>query len=127
MKKAVIGLVAVVAVAAVVFAFFFVNNPERKIIGKWANSSGNIVFEFSEDGKVKIPIDFFNLGLEGDISGTYVINKKADSITFNFSFLLIDYNRTCDFEFKGDTLKLTDQKSGKPMTLIKQEASTSAI
>jgi len=124
LKKLLGAFVALVLVAALACTYVFViKDPEKKIVGKWANSTGNIVFEFTEDGKVNLPIDFFNLGFEADINGTYKIDKKADTITFYFTFIMIDYSRTCDFKFKGNNLTLTDQKTQKAMTLIRQDSS----
>lgn len=128
MKKLLGSLVALVLVAALAGSYyvFVIKDPERQIVGKWKNPETNIVFEFNEDGHVTVPIDFFGLGFEADIDGTYVIDKKTDTVAFTFSFglNLIKYNRTCDFKFEDDKLTLTDQKTEKSMIFTRQENTT---
>ncbi len=121
MKK-VIGLLAgAVVIAAIAFIFLsVVSNPEKQILGKWTNTSSGYGFVFSEDGTVKFPVEFFDVGFEADINGKYSIDKKEDKITFTFSFFSVEYSKIYDFEIKGDTLTLTNDKR-KATVFIKQE------
>lgn len=96
------------------------SNPEKQILGTWTESTGNIGVEFSEDGKVKIPIGIFDLPVNADIDGEYTLNKKEKTVTFAFSVFTINYERTYVFEIDKDTLILTNPSSGKKITLIRQ-------
>ncbi len=122
MKK-VIGLVAVLA-AVVLGAFVFMtvaNNPEKRIVGEWTNVNNNYSLKFSENGEVDIPVEFFDVGFEADITGKYSLNKKTEEITFSFSFLLVEYNKTYDFRIKGDSLTLTSESTGKSTVFTRQK------
>jgi len=122
MKK-IIGLLAgaaIIAAAALIF-LTVVNNPEKQIIGKWMNASSSYGFEFAEDGTVQFPVEFFDLGFEADINGKYSIDKKDDEITFTFSFFSIEYSKTYDFKFKGDSLTLTSDKDKTTIFTRQQE------
>ncbi len=121
MKKLIVALVAILIVAALAFTYIFViNNPEKQIIGKWLDATENYGFEFAEDGTVKFPLEFFNLGFEADINGKYVVDKKAETITFTFSAFTLDYSRTYSMIIKGDSLTLTNAKTGKSTIFTKQ-------
>lgn len=96
------------------------SNPEKQILGTWTESTGSIGVEFSEDGKVKIPIGIFDLPVNADIDGEYTLNKKEKTVTFAFSVFMINYERTYEFEIDKDTLILTNPDSGKKITLIRQ-------
>ncbi|MGI6249405.1 MAG: DUF5640 domain-containing protein [Acutalibacteraceae bacterium] len=113
MKKAIIAVVALVLVGVVAFGVYtlVLNNPEKRIIGKWMDEKSNYGFEFKEDGSVSFPIEFFNLGFEADIDGKYTLDTKKDTITFTFSFFSISYEKKYDFVLKGDTLTLTNDNN----------------
>ena len=121
MKK-IIGLLAGAAViAAAVFIFLTViNNPEKKIVGKWMGTSSGYGFVFYEDGTVNFPVEFFDVGFEADINGKYSIDKKDEEATFTFTLFSVEYSKTYDFIIKGDTLTLTNDKR-KATVFIKQE------
>jgi hypothetical protein len=124
MRKSVIALVAILVAAALALTYVFViNNPERQIVGIWTQKSGSISFNFSKDGKVKIPVEFFVSSLEADINGTYKIDKKANTITFTFSAFSLEYNKTYNFKIKGNTLTLTNTSSGTSSEFTKQASS----
>lgn len=113
MKKAIIAVVALVLVGAVAFGVYtlVLNNPEKRIIGKWMDEKSNYGLDFKEDGSVSFPIEFFNLGFEADIDGKYTLDTKKDTITFTFSFFSISYEKKYDFVLKGDTLTLTNDNN----------------
>ncbi len=123
MKK-IVGLVAVLT-AVVLGAYVFMtvmNNPEKKIIGEWTNENNKYSIKFSENGDVDIPVEFFDLGFEADITGKYSMDKKEKNITFTFSFLLVDYSKTYDFKMKGDSLTLTNESTGKSTVFTRQKS-----
>ena len=123
MKK-IVGLVAVLT-AVVLGAYVFMtvmNNPEKKIIGEWTNENNKYSIKFSENGGVDIPVEFFDLGFEADITGKYSMDKKEKNITFTFSFLLVDYSKTYDFKMKGDSLTLTNESTGKSTVFTRQKS-----
>jgi uncharacterized protein YxjI len=113
-----------VLTAVTLGAYLFVtvvNNPEKKIIGEWLNINSQYSIRFADNGNVDIPVEFFDLGYEADIRGEYSIDNKDDEITFAFSFFKVDYNKTLDFQIKGDSLTLTNS-SGKSTVFIKQKS-----
>lgn len=122
MKK-IIGLVAVltaVVLGALVF-MLVVNNSEKRIVGEWTNANNNYSLAFSENGEVDIPVEFFDVGFEADITGEYSLNKKDEEITFTFTFLLVDYSKTYSFKIKGDSLTLTNDSTGQPTVFTRQK------
>lgn len=124
MKRIVGFATGTVLIAAIAFLFLILaNNPENRIVGKWTDASTNYSFRFTEEGKVYFPVEYFNLGFgfEGDIDGTYVIDKKDDKIIFNFNFYTNNYSKTYDFKIKGDALTLTNEATGKSVVFTKQD------
>lgn len=122
--KRIIGLVAIL-MAVILGAYVFmtvVNNPEKKIVGEWANDNNKYSLKFSENGNVDFPVELFDLGYEADITGGYSVDKKADKVTFTFSLFEVDYSKTYDFKIKGDSLTLTGGTAGQSTVFTRQKA-----
>jgi hypothetical protein len=122
LKKFICAATGIIIIAAIVLSFggCIFDNPEKQIIGKWMDATDNYGFIFAEDKTVTFPLEFFDLGFEADINGTYAIDKKADTITFTFSAFSISYDKTYTFLIKGDSLTLTNTKSGTSTVFTKQ-------
>ena len=128
LKKSILVLAAIIAVAAVAFYYVSVtNNPEKQIVGKWVNSTENSGFEFFDDGRVKMTyanftIPILEIPFEGDVEGTYTIDKKAETITMTGTFFVKSVSMTYDFKIDNETLTLTNKNPVKSVVYIKQTA-----
>lgn len=130
MKKTISIAAVVLVLAAAVTAFIVIaNNPEKRIIGKWSDSDGSSGYQFYEDGKVTMTyanftIPIINIPFQGDVEGTYKINKKDETITLTGKFFTQTVNIVYTYSFKGNNLTLTNTQSRKAITYIKQEDTT---
>ena len=126
MKKSLVVLAAVIAVAAVsIFAVSVINSPEKQIIGKWTNSAENSGYEFFNDGRVKMTyanftIPILEIPFEGEVEGTYTIDKKAETITMTGTFFVKRVSMTYDFKINKETLTLSNKNPAKSVVYIKQ-------
>lgn len=133
MKKSFFVLVAIIAAAAVAFYYVTViNNPERQIVGKWMNSTGSSGYEFFDDSKVKMTyanftIPILDIPFEGDVDGTYVLDKKAETITMTGTFFVKSVDITFNFKIDGKTLTLTNPDNGNAVTYIKQDDTVTTV
>lgn len=136
MKKIVrITAVLMVLILAVgTFAACSLVSPEKKLEGKWVDTSGlNSGYEFLEDGKLKITYINFNIPIinqtfDGTVDGIYVVSKqdKKDIVTMTYTVLLRSVQETYEFSVDNGILTLTNIENGKQTLLKKGEVTTSA-
>ena len=120
-------LAIVLALALTLTAAFLVlkvsDNPTKQIVGKWTNANTNFTLQFEKGGVAKIPVEAFDIefGYEGDVEGSYTIDKADKKITFSFSFLGLDYDLTYFFNIKNDALTLRKQIDSEPNVYLKSK------
>ena len=120
----ILSVVLLVAIATGVYMLVkhVTANP---LEGKWMNTSGNMGYEFYDEGKVTInyldgTIPVINIDINGDIDGTYQYDKKEKTVTINYKYLSKTITKRYTYEAKDGTLTLKDIDSGKA-TVYKAE------
>lgn len=130
LKSIVAVLLAITVVAAIFTACS--SSPEKKLIGKWTDSTGDVTIEFQEgnvltvqalDGKSSL----LNL-ITDNIKGSYTTTKKDDGnyyITITVSSIAAISGEYM-FVIEGETLTLKDPSTGdnKWVFFAKTEAET---
>lgn len=118
-----IVFLATVATGVYVVVKTVTSNP---LEGKWMNSSGNMGYEFHDEGKVTVTyfdgvIPILNIDVNGDIDGTYEYDKKEKVVTINYKYLSKTITKRYTYEVKKENLTLKDIDSGKANVYILQK------
>ncbi len=128
--KKVLAIVMVLCTVAVLFTACSAASPEKKLIGKWSESTGGLSFEFQEgniltvealDGKSTL----LNM-LTDNIKGSYTVTKKDDGnyyLTITLSSIAAiggEYR----FDFEGETLNLKDPSTGESKFVLYKKTDT---
>lgn len=118
MKKRLIIMMTIVAMAAVVFAGCGAQADELSVEGRWYDEKGVAgTIEFKEEGKCDIVV----MGLT--IDGDYTFNAKTGKGTITVT--VEDEAQSSDFEVKDD--KLTLDEVTYTMTEVEQMDMTDAL
>ena len=98
------------------------SGDEKKLLGKWQDSSKMSGFEFKENGVVEVTyinltIPVVNIPINGSFTGSYSVD--GNSITISYSVYSNAISETYYYSVSGSTLTLTNVSDGDVSTYIK--------
>ena len=102
--------------------------PEKKLLGKWMDSSNMSGYEFQEEGIVEltyanftVPVD--NIPFTGSVKGTYSIGED-NTLTINYSIYSKSITKSYTYSIEDSTLTMVEKESGNRSMYIRQADTT---
>ena len=102
--------------------------PEKKLLGKWMDSSNMSGYEFQEEGIVELTYANFtvpvvNIPLTGSVKGTYSIGED-NTLTINYSIYSKSITKSYTYSIEDSTLTMVEKESGNRSMYIRQADTT---
>ena len=102
--------------------------PEKKILGKWMDSSFMCGYDFQEEGIVELTYANFtvpvvNIPFTGTVKGTYSIGED-NTLTITYSIYSKSITKTYTYSIEDSALTLVEKESGDRSVYIRQADST---
>lgn len=103
--------------------------PEKKLLGKWMDSSNMSGYDFQEEGIVELTyanftVPIVNIPFTGTVKGTYSIGED-DTLTVTYSIYSKSITKTYTYSIEDSALTLVEQGSGEKAVYIRQADTTS--
>lgn len=102
--------------------------PEKKILGKWMDSSNMSGYDFQEEGIVELTYANFtvpvvNIPFTGTVKGTYSLGED-NTLTITYSIYSKSITKTYTYSIEDSALTLVEKESGDRSVYIWQADST---
>lgn len=102
--------------------------PEKKILGKWMDSSNMSGYDFQEEGIVELTYANFtvpvvNIPFTGTVKGTYSLDED-NTLTITYSIYSKSITKTYTYSIEDSALTLVEKESGDRSVYIRQADST---
>ena len=102
--------------------------PEKKILGKWMDSSNMSGYDFQEEGIVELTYANFtvpvvNIPFTGTVKGTYSLGED-NTLTITYSIYNKSITKTYTYSIEDSALTLVEKESGDRSVYIRQADST---
>lgn len=102
--------------------------PEKKILGKWMDSSNMSGYDFQEEGIVELTYANFtvpvvNIPFTGTVKGTYSLGED-NTLTITYSIYSKSITKTYTYSIEDSALTLVEKESGDRSVYIRQADST---
>lgn len=102
--------------------------PEKKLLGKWMDSSNMSGYEFQEEGIVELTYANFtvpvvNIPCTGSVKGTYSIGED-NTLTINYSIYSKSITKSYTYSIEDSTLTMVEKESGNRSMYIRQADTT---
>lgn len=102
--------------------------PEKKILGKWMDSSNMSGYDFQEEGIVELTYANFtvpvvNIPFTGTVKGTYSLGED-NTLTITYSIYSKSITKTYTYSIEDSALTLVEKESGDRFVYIRQADST---
>ena len=102
--------------------------PEKKLLGKWMDSSNMSGYEFQEEGIVELTYANFtvpvvNIPFTGSVKGTYSIGED-NTLTINYSIYSKSITKSYTYSIEDSTLTMVEKESGNRSMYIRQADTT---
>ena len=102
--------------------------PEKKLLGKWMDSSNMRGYEFQEEGIVELTYANFtvpvvNIPFTGSVKGTYSIGED-NTLTINYSIYSKSITKSYTYSIEDSTLTMVEKESGNRSMYIRQADTT---
>lgn len=102
--------------------------PEKKILGKWMDSSNMSGYDFQEEGIVELTYANFtvpvvNIPFTGTVKGTYSLGED-NTLTITYSIYSKSITKTYTYSIEDSALTLVEKESGDRSVYIRQTDST---
>ncbi len=102
--------------------------PEKKLLGKWMDSSNMSGYEFQEEGIVELTYAHFtvpvvNIPFTGSVKGTYSIGED-NTLTINYSIYSKSITKSYTYSIEDSTLTMVEKESGNRSMYIRQADTT---
>ena len=102
--------------------------PEKKLLGKWMDSSNMSGYEFQEEGIVELTYANFtvpvvNIPVTGSVKGTYSIGED-NTLTINYSMYRKSITKSYTYSIEDSTLTMVEKESGNRSMYIRQADTT---
>ena len=102
--------------------------PEKKLLGKWMDSSNMSGYEFQEEGIVELTYASFtvpvvNIPFTGSVKGTYSIGED-NTLTINYSIYSKSITKSYTYSIEDSTLTMVEKESGNRSMYIRQADTT---
>lgn len=102
--------------------------PEKKILGKWMDSSNMSGYDFQEEGIVELTYANFtvpvvNIPFTGTVKGTYSLGED-NTLTITYSIYSKSITKTYTYSIEDSALTLVEKESGNRSVYIRQADST---
>ncbi len=102
--------------------------PEKKILGKWMDSSNMCGYDFQEEGIVELTYANFtvpvvNIPFTGTVKGTYSLGED-NTLTITYSIYSKSITKTYTYSIEDSALTLVEKESGNRSVYIRQADST---
>lgn len=102
--------------------------PEKKILGKWMDSSNMSGYDFQEEGIVELTYANFtvpvvNIPFTGTVKGTYSLGED-NTLTITYSIYSKSITKTYTYSIEDSALTLVEKESGDRAIYIRQADST---
>lgn len=128
MKKVWKPLALLMAATLMLTALTACTSPEKKLLGKWMDSSNMSGYEFQEEGIVELTyanftVPIVNIPFTGSVKGTYSLGED-DTLTITYSIYSKSITKTYTYSIEDSSLTLVDKESGDRSVYIRQADST---
>lgn len=102
--------------------------PEKKILGKWMDSSNMSGYDFQEEGIMELTYANFtvpvvNIPFTGTVKGTYSLGED-NTLTITYSIYSKSITKTYTYSIEDSALTLVEKESGDRSVYIRQADST---
>ena len=102
--------------------------PEKKLLGKWMDSSNMSGYEFQEEGIVELTYANFTVPVvtipgPGSVKGTYSIGED-NTLTINYSIYSKSITKSYTYSIEDSTLTMVEKESGNRSMYIRQADTT---
>ena len=102
--------------------------PEKKLLGKWMDSSNMSGYEFQEEGIVELnyanfTVPVVNIPFTGSVKGTYSIGED-NTLTINYSIYSKSITKSYTYSIEDSTLTMVEKESGNRSMYIRQADTT---
>lgn len=102
--------------------------PEKKILGKWMDSSNMSGYDFQKEGIVELTYANFtvpvvNIPFTGTVKGTYSLGED-NTLTITYSIYSKSITKTYTYSIEDSALTLVEKESGDRSVYIRQADST---
>ena len=127
MKKVWKPLALLLAAILMLTALTACAGPEKKLLGKWMDSSNMSGYEFQEEGIVELTYANFvpvvNIPFTGSVKGTYSIGED-NTLTINYSIYSKSITKSYTYSIEDSSLTMVDKESGNRSIYIRQADTT---
>lgn len=102
--------------------------PEKKLLGKWMDSSNMSGYEFQEEGVVELTyanltVPIVNIPFNGTVKGSYSLGED-DTLTITYSIYSKSITKTYTYSIEDSALTLVEKESGDKSVYFRQADST---
>ena len=128
MKKVWKPLALLLAAILMLTALTACAGPEKKLLGKWMDSSNMSGYEFQDEGIVELTYANFtvpvvNIRFTGSVKGTYSIGED-NTLTINYSIYSKSITKSYTYSIEDSSLTMVDKESGNRSIYIRQADTT---